>query len=57
MLTYILILLICFFIFTTYLLHEKIKDHIEEIDKLNITLLKTSRELYRCQGNIKKEKK
>ena len=55
MLTYILILLICFFIFTTYLLHEKIKDHIEEIDKLNITLLKTSRELYRCQEKLKEK--
>ena len=44
------------FLFTTYILHEKIKDYIEDIDKLNITLLKTSRELYRCQENIKKEK-
>ena len=53
----ILIFLVFFFLFTTYILYEKTKDYIEDIDKLNTTLLNTSRELYTCQENIKKEKK
>ena len=52
----IAIFLICFFVFTTYILYEKIKDHIEDIDKLNTTLLKTSRELYRCREELKERK-
>ena len=57
MITIILIFLVFFFLFTTYILYEKTKDYIEDIDKLNTTLLNTSRELYTCQENIKKEKK
>jgi sensor histidine kinase regulating citrate/malate metabolism len=57
MITIILIFLVFFFLFTTYILYEKTKDYIEDIDKLNTTLLNTSRKLYTCQENIKKEKK
>ena len=56
MLIAILIFLIFFFIFTTYVLHEKTKEYTEEIDDLKFKLLRDNRELYRCLEELKERK-
>jgi|10_taG_2_1085330.scaffolds.fasta_scaffold164742_2 hypothetical protein len=55
MLTATLIFLIFFFLFTTYVLHEKTKEYTEEIDELKTKLLRDNKELYRCQEKLKEK--
>lgn len=56
MLTTILIFLVLFFLFTTYILHEKTKEYTEEINQLEIKLFRDNKELYRCQEKLKEKK-